>query len=877
MQTNDAPDYLLTGIQRSLIIDRVLAQGATLVLFIAPAGYGKTQTMTQLRNAFMAQGMDTPWLSLERHDNDPQRFLSFLRKVWSESTGPDHMEPFGLNVSNTDPIAIFLDDFELIDSGPLPEIVFSLLGQLPTGSRLVIGSRRKLKLSLSKLKLQGAVLEFNDQDLQFSKAQSASLFQSALGLRDLPDATLDLLHEKTTGWPAAVALASIALSHPGRGSQVLLHQIAASLQPVEEYLSEVVLSHQPQEVYEFLLSTSVLHQLDPFICAALVPGLNCEFMLDRLIEGNLFVSAVPGQIERWRYHPLFAEILRTQLKRKRPEDFLRLHLAAAGWYEENKQIVPAIDHVIAGEDYPYAAQLLAEHAMHLLEDGRIKLLARWFSLIPLEVLQQHSVLLAVSLWVTTFTQGALQAMRQSEQFLAFWPSENARVQIHLDALNCSWQFMLDKPAQAGAIGLKALSRMPTPEPYADNVLSISMALYFVQEGNRAAANRLLNAARERQGDAAFMRMFIESAESEQDMQDGRLKQAMARLRIAVGATHSQSGAMDITTGNAWAGVLYGVACYEAGQWDQAKRLLRAYVPVAQAVGSHDHLILAWVCLSRMAHSIGEQDEAIQCLADLEHMGATRQLPRLMASAWLERSRTQLLSGQSEDAKVSMLRADLPEVWKHDRPLRRLAHSALDPHTANLRWTLHFGDARQALRDIDAALADAKSIRWQLRAVTLELLRAAALSRSKQESAALAQLQTTLEFTAEQGMTSRVRDEGPAILDLVRKLHLRESQRSSDPAWLAYLSDLLHVHAGSDAVPVATSAPAVMALETTQLTPKETQILNFLAEGFSNKALSAELNVSESTIRTHLRNINAKLDVNSRMQAVAKARQWGILK
>jgi LuxR family maltose regulon positive regulatory protein len=877
MQTKGTPDSLLTGIQRSLIIDRVLAQGATLVLFIAPAGYGKTQTMSQLRNAFMAQGMDTPWLSLERHDNDPQRFLSFLRKVWSESTGPDHMEPFGLNVSNTHPIAIFLDDFELIDSGPLPEIIFSLLGQLPPGSRLVIGSRRKLRMSLAKLKLQGAVLEFNDQDLQFSKGQSAALFQSALGLRDLPDATLDLLHEKTTGWPAAVALASIALSHPGRGSQVLLHQIAASLQPVEEYLSEVVLSHQPQEVYEFLLSTSVLHQLDPFICAALVPGLNCEFLLDRLIEGNLFVSAVPGQIERWRYHPLFAEILRTQLKRKRPEDFLRLHLAAAGWYEENKQIVPAIDHVIAGEDYPYAAQLLAEHAMHLLEDGRIKLLARWFSLIPLEVLQQHPVLLAVSLWVTTFTQGALQAMRQSEQFLAFWPSENARAQIHLDALNCSWQFMLDKPAQAGAIGLKALSRMPTPEPYADNVLSISMALYFVQEGNRAAANRLLNAARERQGDAAFMRMFIESAESEQDMQDGRLKQAMARLRIAVGATHSQSGAMDITNGNAWAGVLYGVACYEAGQWDQAKRLLRAYVPVAQAVGSHDHLILAWVCLSRMAHSIGEQDEAIQCLAELEHMGATRQLPRLMASAWLERSRTQLMSGQAEDAKVSMLRADLPEVWTHDRPLRRLAHSALDPHIAKLRWTLHFGDARQALRDIDAALADAKSIRWRLRGVTLELLRAAALSRSKQESAALAQLQVTLEFTAEQGMTSRVRDEGPAILDLVRKLHLRESQRSSDPAWLAYLSDLLHSHTGSDATPVSISVPAVMAFETIQLTPKETEILNFVAEGFSNHALSAELNVSESTIRTHLRNINAKLDVNSRMQAVAKARQWGILK
>jgi len=225
----------------------------------------------------------------------------------------------------------------------------------------------------------------------------------------------------------------------------------------------------------------------------------------------------------------------------------------------------------------------------------------------------------------------------------------------------------------------------------------------------------------------------------------------------------------------------------------------------------------------------------------------------------------------------MLRADLPEVWTHDRPLRRLAHSALDPHTANLRWTLYFGDARQALRDIDAALADARSIHWPLRGVTLELLRAAALSRSKQESAAIGQLKATLKFTADQGMTSRVLDEGPAVLDLVRKLQLRESQQSSDAAWLAYLSDLLHSQKWTDSKPVSHSTPIPMDLETTQLTPKETQILNFLAEGLSNQALSVELNVSESTIRTHLRNINAKLEVNSRMQAVAKARQLGLLK
>lgn len=877
MRVKGSSNSLHGNIRRDNLVERVLAKTAPLILFIAPAGFGKTSAMQQLREAFTAQGMPTAWWSMDKQDNDPQRLFSFLREVFSSTSETEPVAAFGLNVPVNRPLAIFLDDFETVDGGPLPEIIMQLLSQLPLGSRVVIGSRRKPPMGLAKLKLQDQVVEFNENDLQFSQDQSAQLLQSAIGTEQLSAANLLLLHEKTFGWPAAVALAGMALGHTHLGSKGLIHQISSTLKPVEEYLSEVVLSHQPQEIHEFLLATSVLHQLDPAICQVLVPELNAAYLLDRLIQNNLFVSELPGHVERWRYHPLFADILRSRLKRKQPEDFLRLHLAAASWYESQGQIVPAIDHIIAGGDFPYAARLLANHAMQLLVDGRIKLLARWFSSFPAHVLQEHTVLLTTSLWVATFTQGAVQSMQQAQQFSAYWPAGDRGAQVHYAALRCSWLFMMDKPHEAGVIGLQALSQMPTSEPYADNVLSVSMAIFFVQDGNRAAANRLLHAARERQGDAAFMRMFIESAESEQDMQDGRLKQAMARLRIAVGANHSKSGAMDITNGNAWAGVLYGVACYEAGQWAQAKRLLSAYVPVAQAVGSHDHLILAWVCLSRMARAAGELDEAIQYLAELEHIGATRQLPRLMASAWLERSRTQLLAGQGDDAKLSMLRADLPGVWTHDRPLRRLAHSALDPHIASLRWTLHCGDARQALRDIDATLADARAIRWPLRGVTLELLRAAALSRNKQESAALAQLHATLKFTAEQGMTSRVLDEGPRVMELVRKLHLRERNQHANTADLDYLTELLRMEASATQASSGLASAVLDTPQAAQLTQKESEILKFLAEGYSNQALSAELNVSESTIRTHLRNINAKLDVNSRMQAVAKARQWGLLK
>lgn len=865
------------AISRHDLIDRVLARNTSLVLFIAPAGFGKTTAMNQLRDALQSRGMRTAWWSLDRSDNDPQRLFGFLRKVLNSPAESDHIAPFGLNVKDDGPLGIFLDDFEVVEGGPLPEIVRNLLGQLPPGSRLVIGSRRKLSFGLAKLKLQGSVLEFDATDLQFTSAESSQLLRQATGEKGLSSSTLALLQEKTAGWPAAVALASIALTHQREGEVNLVKHLSTSLQPIEEYLSEVVLETQPQEVRDFLLFTSVLHNLDPALCKELVPNLNTDYMLERLISNNLFVSPVLGQVERWRYHPVFADILRLLLLRKRPNDYYRLHLSASGWYEAQNQIVPAIDHAIAGGDYPHAAKLLASRGMKLLIDGRLRLLSRWFAVLPIEELAKQPMLIPIRLWATTFTQGASEASRQLEMVADFWPGLEESANVHLAALKCTWLFMMDKPTEAGVVGMQALSNIPTSETYADNVVSVSMAILLVQDGKRDAANRLLNAVRQRQGDTAFMRMFIESAESEQDLQDGLLQQAKARLKIAVGATHSTSSAFDTTNGNAWAGVLYAFACYEAGQLDEAKKLLRVYSPVVQTMGSHDHLILALVCLSRIAREQGDIDESLDYLAELEHAGMARNLPRLTASAWLERSREHILAGHSQAATEAMLKANASEVWATDHQLRRLPHSALDPKICSLRWSLYFGDSRRALSEIDAELATSKTTGWKLRTLTLELLRAAALSKNGHESTALEQLANTLRFTAEQDMVRRVVDEGPLMSALVSKLLLREKNKNSDTNFIAYLQKLI-VNA-----PRQNNADEAKHLQRSQatallspLTLKEQEVLSLLAEGYSNQALSDELGVSESTVRTHLRNINSKLDVTSRMQAVAKARQMGLL-
>jgi LuxR family maltose regulon positive regulatory protein len=252
----------------------------------------------------------------------------------------------------------------------------------------------------------------------------------------------------------------------------------------------------------------------------------------------------------------------------------------------------------------------------------------------------------------------------------------------------------------------------------------------------------------------------------------------------------------------------------------------------------------------------------------------------MAAAWLERARVDIVSGHASAAQSALARADQADAGSQSTSLRRLAHSALDPQTCHLRWQLHFGDAHKALQAINAEWVQARSAQWTLRCISLELLRAAALSRCHQESKALEQLLTTLEFAAEQGLYSRVTDEGPLVMQLVEKLQTRENQRGQSPWLTPYVADLKH--ATNDATTATATVAPTQSVKPSQglsspLTPKETQTLELLTEGYSNQALARQLQVSESTVRTHLRNINAKLDVNSRMQAVAKARQLGLLK
>ena len=849
-------------VRRRALLDRVRHSSAVLILLVAPAGFGKTTAMRQLRDSLQAEGQHTAWLTLERGDDDPQRFLAFLREsLQAEPFGDEHA-PFGLALSNRGPVALFLDEFELVLGGAVPSIVRELLDQLPRGSLLVMGARQPPGFGLTRLRAQGAMIEFGQAELQFSVDESRDLLCQAQG-HALPESELAALQERTEGWPAAVAFASIALAQ-GDAHDDIFRRFSGSSQPMTDYLSEVVFDRQSPEVREFLLGTAVLRQLEVATCEALLPGFDAAFMLGRLEISNVFVTKTSSDPEVWRYHPLFLEFLRARLLREKPTRCQRLHLAASAWYEAQGRIVPCIDHAISGDDLPYAAQLLAGHAWQLLAEGRLQLLSRWFTALPLAEQLAHPPLVSVSLWATTLSLGAAAAERQWQAIRAQWRATEPDAMTNLQSLQCAWLLMLDRPNEAYAMGMQALAALPTTQAYADSLLAVSMAILMTQRGERDQAHQLLDAVRMRQGDASFMRMYVESAEGEQDMQDGLLRQAMARFRIAVGALgHTPASGNDLARSNAWADVLYAAANYEEGRLEQAERLLQAYLPIVRSMGMHEHQILSFVILSRIARAQGHTDEASALLHELEAAGEAQGLPRLVASAWLERARVLTQSGDAAAATAALAKADQPAVWTHAHPLRRLAHSNLDWTMANLRWMLHFGDASRALSDIDAELTQSRRTQWRLRGFTLELFRAAGLNRLGHHDEALIQMRGVLSFAAEQGFVRRVVDEGAVVLRLALALLRQLEQEVGDPLLTSYLRRQLEAAGpnwNSPAIPMRVVKPATP--QTDRLTPKEMQLLALLAEGFSNEAMGEQLNVSINTVRAHLRSINSKnLSVN----------------
>ena len=877
---------------RAAVTEAVTQAGsARLVLVRAPAGFGKTTAMAQCRACFEEVGVATAWLTLGATDNDPACFLAYLDAVLDELTpaggraatvmpAQSALGEFALMLmdrlsSIAFPFALFLDEFELVQAPGVVALVSEMLERLPAGGRLVIGSRSLPTLRLGRLRAAGQLLEIDAQRLRFSLEETRSFFgkRSALGLGG---DDLVLLHRKTEGWVVALWLARLALEGQEQRS-VFISRFSGTEAGLAEYLAEEVLAQQSEQVRSLLLRTSILREISAPLCEVLMPGLDSQATLRQLANANTFLIPIEGRPGSWRYHSLFVTFLRAQLQREIPEAVAGLHQAAARWFAGEGRPVPAIDHLIEGGDAVQAVQLLSSHAMPLLTQGRLRLLTRWFDALPPLALRDSPLLQVVYAWAVCFTRGP-QAAIALMQAASIEQSVEPEVRVHVAALQASLLALLDRWEEAYVVARHGQQLLPSPSVYADAALVNVAANAATAIGLFTEARELLDMARQSQGrsTSAFHRMYSETIEGIIDTVQGRLRQAQARFRLAVQTT--QVSSLSAAHGNAWAGLLYAASIYEGNDLEQAGRLLQIYLPMARDAWLPDHIILGHTILSRIAFSEGEIDQAFQALSELEYLGHERRIPRLAAAARLERARLLLLQGHAGAAAEELRRAEDPVLWRGVAARRNLAHDWEDHEIGMLRWQLAAGDAGKAAAALLALLVQAEDDGRSRRAMKLRLLHAMAVTRCGDEDIAQNALLRVLRSACAEGAVRLLVDEGPVAAALVSRAQIRyDDHRADDPIFAEYLQRLLAAFGPQLAEDILPASQGDLSRLTEPLTRKEMRLLQLLAEGHSNRALTEKLFVSDSTVRTHLRNISAKLGADNRTQAVAMARRLGIVR
>ncbi|WP_089342376.1 LuxR C-terminal-related transcriptional regulator [Burkholderia singularis] len=853
-----------------------------LILVCAPAGYGKTSTMAQVREQFETNGIDTAWLTLDAADNDTSRFIARLAAAMTK-IACDHV-PHGAPVellrrlsTHDAPYAIFLDDFERIQEPVVLGLVRELIEQLPREGRLVIGTRSQPDLSLSRLRAHGQLLDIDIGDLRLSLSDTERYFALHPQLQ-LASQAVQQLHRKTEGWVAALSLAATALQRQLHTDE-FIERFSGSYCPIATYLAEAVFWQQNDATRRFLLRTSILRKLEVPLCDELVPDCNSLLMLENLEADNLFVTPLPGlegTDRAWRYHSLFNDFLRARLADEQLEQVARLHLAASGWYEARGRMVNAIDHAIDGGDLAHATSLLVRHVESFIEQGRLRLLARWLTALPDHLIANEPLLLVAAIWADCFSHGPAQALARLEAS-ACERSTVPAVQDHAAALRPLLLAMMDRFDEALAAGrhsLRQARNSADEHGFATILLTNTMACIHALVDEPAQSHRLLDVAHQAsQGDRLTTR-FTESMQGILDLREGRVRQAAARFRMAAGEAHGTG--YNHAHGNAWAGVLYASTVYEGGQLDQALRLLNVYSPLVRDIALPDHVIISHTLRSRIAFQQGDVDGAKQVLAELECLGHQRELPRLVITARLEHARLLLMQGHGLAARETLERADSPALWERVRTLCLPWHDVDDLAIGQLRWEIAFGNATAALPKLAAEIATATQSARRRRALKLRVLQALAQHRCTDIASALQTGQAVLHEACTDGFVRLVLDEGAALVPLLQRLYrdLQEQSGRGDPIFGDYLLRLLHGLGVSASQHEAADTDGD--LSGGNLTRQEVRILHLLAEGYSNGAMAEKLNISDSTVRTHLRSINLKLDVHNRIQAVAAARRRAVI-
>ncbi|WP_167476128.1 LuxR C-terminal-related transcriptional regulator [Nocardia arthritidis] len=856
-------------VARPELFERLGAARVTVVS--APPGSGKT---VLLRSWIAGKDLAgrAALVPVRRDERDPQRFwisvVEALRHtavgaqvVRTVSAAPE-LDEWALVERLLDDLAqlpeqlwLVIDDVHELNSAVVLHQLELLVLRAPATLRFVLATRHDLRIGLHRLRVEGELTEIRPADLRFTPAQTRELLELA-GIR-LPDAALAALHRRTEGWAAGLRLAALSLA--GRADAArFAAEFSGSERTVAEYLLAEVLERQSDHVRRLLLRTSLLERVSGELADLLTGDSGSERVLQDLEQANAFVTSLDAARSCFRYHQMFADLLRLELRRTAPDEVAALHRVAAAWFAEHGSPIDAIRHELAAQDWGSASRLLADHWPSLLMDGRIGTVAELLADFPAAVVAGDGELTMMSL-ADALRQAPVEAEEQylhlAERAAASVPTERrAHAQLMLGIIRLllarhRWNLAA---ATEEARQLKAAAEESMPGSGTD-----LRALALVSLGTTESSIGHFEAAVEhlRQGAELAHRIgrpFLEFTSLAYQAMTAMFGSFSAAIEFGERAMElaAQHGWTDepaagiaanaLATTMVWQGRLT-----EAQSWLRlADRTLRAATQPATGMA-----IRSVQGIAEFAR--GRNGEAVAALLDAERFAARLSEPNVM---------------------VTTLRAfRILAVMRHSGTEHAAAilegFDAADRERAELRLSLAAlriaeGAPHAALTALAPVLDGSLPLLWPgwlTQGFLLEAIARAALGES---DAAQVALERALDQAEPDGVLLWF------LLHPVPELLERRARgRTGHASLILEIQNLLGT---AEAVPAEPRTP----LEA--LSDSEIRVLRYLPTQLSAPEIARELSVSPNTVKTHLRNLYGKLGVHRRTDAVGRARTLGLL-
>ncbi len=865
-------ERLNEGLHQNQDLHQSQGFGRKLTLISAPAGFGKTTLVSEWVQAMggVIPPMVIAWLSLDEGDNDPTRFLVYLITALQsidanlaqgalsglQSAQPPATEMILVSLINeiaatSVKIILVLDDYHWIDARPIHEALTYFLEHLPPQIHLVISTREDPQLPLARLRVRGELAELRADDLRFTPSEAAEFLNQAMGL-NLSEEHISALEARTEGWIAGLQLAAISM-RGCRDTASFIRSFTGSHHFVMDYLVEEILQQQPERIQSFLLRTSILDRLCGPLCdAVLLDSSNSgQETLEYLEGANLFLVPLDNERRWYRYHHLFADLLRQRLNQQQPEAVAELHSRASIWYEKNGQEIEAFQHAAAANDVERAARLIEGKGMPLQFRGAMVSVMNWLASLPRTELDARPLLLVtyasaltMSGQPTSRVEAILQMAEAALDAATLEGAEPGEKTRDLIGQIASIRAMLAIPQNQVEI-LIAQSRRALEYLHPDNLPARTTATWTLGfahqlQGDRAAASRAYTEAISISQASGNIMMHIATTTCL-----GQVQETQNQLHLAVESYRSVLQLAGDPPLPAACEAHLGLAriCYQWNKLDAAQQHGEQSLQLARQMENVDTPAASWVILGLLKLARGDATGATVLISKADnflrqHHSAHR-MPEVIAAQVL----TLLYQGDLEAA------ADLAE--KYGFP------------TSQARVHLARGDPLSALAVLEPLRREMEAKNWKDERLRVMVLQAVALHAHDEKKQAVQVLDGALALAEPGGFIRIFIDEGPPMAAL-----LQETTKYGIAS--NYVHQILGIFGeAKDQIPVSQ-------LMIEPLTERELEVLRLLGTYLTGPEIARELMVSLNTLRTHTKNIYNKLGVNNRQAAVRRAEELDLL-